>query len=181
MKKTTLLLACFVCLAFTSKAQNADMLYFNSLNAGYDYQAGSFVIDTALPAYPFRRAMLLWSANTGPNAATERSLSLDETLDDGTTVTQHINPQANALFRNLLPKKILRSRFTKHYYLLAHVINSSHLINNIAVASSAFVLKIDDNLNLVWSSKIHLNPVTANNAPALLEFNDIIETRTAIW
>jgi Secretion system C-terminal sorting domain len=177
MKRANLLIICFVLSAFTTKAQNADMLYFNSLNAGYDYQAGSFVIDTALPAYPFRRAMLLWAANTGPNAATERFLSLDETLDDGTTVTQHINQQTNALFRNLQPKKIIRSRFTKHYYLLAHVINSSHPINNILVASSAFVLKLDDNLNLVWSSKIHLNPVTVNNAPALLEFNDIIETR----
>ncbi len=177
MKKATILLSFLLCFSFASKAQNADNLYFNSLLSGYDYQAGSFVIDTALPAYNFRRAMLLWSANTGPNAATERSLSLDETLDNGTPVTQHINPQANAIFRNLQPKKIIRSRFTKHYYLLAHVINSSRLINNIAVASSAFVLKLDDNLNLVWSAKIHLNPVTTNNAQALLEYNDIIETR----
>lgn len=176
MKKATFLLSFIVLLTLTSKAQNADNLYFNSLVSGYDYQAGSFVIDTALPTYAFRRAMLLWSANTGPNAVTERSLSLDETLDNGTTVTQHINQQANAVFKNLQPKKIIRSRFTTHYYLLAHVINSSHLINGIAVASSAFVLKIDDNLNLVWSSKIHLNPVTTANSLALLEYNDIIET-----
>jgi hypothetical protein len=179
MKRANLLIICFVCLSFTSKAQNADNLYFNSQLSGYDYQAASFVIDTALPAYAFRRAMLLWSANTGPNAATERSLTLDETLDNGVTVTQHLNQQANAFFRNLQPKKIIRSRFTKHYYLLAYVVNSSHLINNIAVTSSAFVLKLDDNLNLVWSSKIHFNPVTAANAGALIEYNDIIETANA--
>ncbi len=179
MKKVSIFLVCMLCAVFTSKAQNADNLYFNSLLSGYDYQAASFVIDTALPAYPFRRAMLLWSANTGPNAATERSLTLDETLDNGATVTQHINQQANAFFRNLQPKKIIRSRFTKHYYLLAYVVNSSHLINNIAVTSSAFVIKLDDNLNLVWSSKIHFNPVTAANAGALIEYNDIIETANA--
>jgi hypothetical protein len=177
MKKTIFTCFCLLLLTFTSKAQNADMLYFNSLNAGYDYQAGSFVIDTALPAYAFRRAMLLWAANTGPNAANERSLSLDETLDDGSTVTQHINPQPNCVLRNLQPKKIIRSRFSKNYYLLAHVIGSSRLINNIPVSSSAFVLKLDDNLNIVWSSKIHFNAVTAANAVALLEYNDIIETR----
>jgi hypothetical protein len=176
MKKVNLLTICLVLSAFTAKAQNADNLYFNSQLSGYDYQAASFVIDTALPAYPFRRAMLLWSANSGPNAATERSLSLDETLDTGVPVTQHINPQANVALRGLQPKKILRSRFSKHYYLLAYVVNSTRLINNIAVISSAFVLKIDDNLNLVWSSKIHFNPVTAANAQALIEYNDIIET-----
>jgi hypothetical protein len=179
MKRANLLITCLVLSVLTAKAQNADNLYFNSQLSGYDYQAASFVIDTALPAYPFRRAMLLWSANSGPNAATERSLSLDETLDNGMPVTQHINSQVNAVFRNLQPKKIIRSRFSKHYYLLAYVINSSHLINNIAVASSAFVLKLDDNLNLVWSSKIHFNPVTANNAGALIEYNDIIETANA--
>jgi hypothetical protein len=176
MKKTTLLFVCLAFFSITSKAQNADNLYFNSQLSGYDYQAASFVIDTALPAYPFRRAMLLWSTNTGPNAVNQRSLSLDETLDNGQPVTQHRNPQPNAIFRNLQPKRIIRSRFTKHYYLLAYVVNSSRLINNIAVASSAFVLKLDDNLNLVWSSKIHLNPVTTNNAGALIEYNDIIET-----
>lgn len=176
MKKTTFLFVCLTFFAFASKAQNADNLYFNSQLSGYDYQAASFAIDTALPAYPFRRAMLLWSANTGPNAVNQRALSLDETLDNGQPVTQHRNPQPNAFFRNLQPKRIIRSRFTKHYYLLAHVVNSSRLINNIAVASSAFVLKLDDNLNLVWSSKIHFNPVTVNNAGALIEYNDIIET-----
>jgi hypothetical protein len=177
MKKILFLFHCLLASSFAVKAQNADNLYYNSLASGYDYQAASFVIDTALPAYNIKRAMLLWSTNTGPNALTERSLSLDETLNMGMPVTQHINPQSNALFRNLQPKKIIRSRFTKHYYLLAYVINSSHPINNIAVASSAFVLKLDDNLNLVWSSKIHFNPVTANNAGALIEYNDIIEAR----
>jgi hypothetical protein len=179
MKKVTLLFVCLVVLTFVSKAQNADNLYFNSQLSGYDYQAASFVIDTALPAYAFKRAMLLWSTNTGPNAATERSLTLDETLDTGVPVTQHTNPQANADFKGLQPKKIIRSRFSKHYYLLAYVVNSSHLINNIAVTSSAFVLKLDDNLNLVWSSKIHFNPVNVNNATALIEYNDIIETANA--
>lgn len=175
MKKTSFLFICLVLLAFTSKAQNADNLYFNSTTAGFDYQASSFVIDTALPAYPFRRAMLLWATNTGTTAAS-RTLSLDETLDNGVPVTEHINLQNNVSFKGLMPKKIIRSRFSKNYYLLAHVLNSPNLITGIAVASSAFVLKLDDNLNLVWSSKIHFNPVTTANAQALIEYNDIIET-----
>jgi hypothetical protein len=175
MKKATLLFACLFTLAFAAKTQNADNLYYNSLSPSFDYQAASFVIDTAKPTYGFQRAMLLWATNTGP-ATTQRSLTLDETIANGTPVTQHINVQNNTVFKGLQPKKIIRSKFSKNYYLLAYVVNSTHLINNIAVTSSAFVLKLDDNLNLVWSSKIHFNPVTAANAGALIEYNDIIET-----
>jgi hypothetical protein len=176
MKKVFMLSFCLLCLTTINRAQNADIMYFNSLANGYDYQAASFVIDTALPSYGLNRAMLLWAANPKPQGVLS-TLSLDEMDNLGVPLTQHINAQGNLGLRNLQPKKILRSRFTKHYYLLAHVVSSSTTISGFAVSSSAFVLKIDDNLNLVWSSKIHFATVTATNADDLIEYNDIAETK----
>ncbi len=175
MKKAFLLFCTVVLFAITGKAQNSDNLFFNSTLSGYDYRAASFVIDTALPAYPFKRAMLLWAANTAP-ATANRYVSLDETNANGVPQTEHINVQVNGDLRSLQPKRIIRSRFSKSYYLLGYVINSTNLINGFTVNSSAYVLKLDDNLNLLWSSKIHFNTVTAANAGALIEYNDIIET-----
>jgi hypothetical protein len=175
MKKALHFFACTILLGGAATAQNADHLYVNSLQPNYDYKAASFVIDTARPAYPILRGMLMWAANTGPDFTTQ-ALTLDETSDFGVPFTQRINLQTGSILQVLQPKKIIRSFFTKSYYLLAHVENSPNLINGLAVSSSAYVLKLDDNLNLLWSSKIHFNPVTGANAQALIEYNDIMET-----
>jgi hypothetical protein len=175
MKKMFLLLSCVACSTQVVQSQNADNLYVNSVQSGFDYQAATFLIDSARPSYQFIRGLLMWASNTG-TAPARQALSLDEVDSLGNPLTQRINLQPNLSFRSLQPKAIIKSQFGKFYYLLAHVVGSSKRINNQAVNSSAFVLKLDDNLNLVWSSKIHFSTVDANNAQSLIEYNDILET-----
>jgi hypothetical protein len=176
MKQTTILFFCTLLWVQTLKSQNADNLYLNAASSGFDYQAASFVIDSALPSYQFTRGLLLWAANTGTTAS-RRALSLDEIDSLGTPVAQRLNIQAGLPYKSLQPKVIIRSQFGKYYYLLAHVISSPNLINGRQVSSSAYVLKLDDNLNLVWSSKIHFATIDNTTSQALIEYNNLTETR----
>lgn len=175
MKSTTLLffLAC-LCM-YDAKSQNADNIYFNALSADYDYRAASFEIDTARPAYAITRGLLLWAANTG-QVVNGQKISLDETNDFGVPFTQRANLQLGIKNEYLEPKRIIKSIYGKFYYLLAHVVNSPNPINNVTVRSTAYVLKLDDNLNLIWSSKIHHSTINTSTAQAMIEYNDVFET-----
>lgn len=177
MKKQTMLLLFIALIGASSvKSQSAaDNLYVNSLSAGFDYQATTFVIDSARPTYQFPRGLLLWAANSNTNSPTRQSLSLDQIDSLGNPVTEHVNIHSNAALRALQPKTIIRSVFGKYYYLLAYVVNSSHPINGLIVNSSPIVFKLDDNLNLVWSAKIHFSPVSDANSGSLIEYNELME------
>lgn len=173
--KKTLLFSMAVLLCCAAQSQTADNLYVRSLNSGYDYQAGSFVIDSSKPAYAFnKRGLLLWAANTEPNGLGRQALSLDQVDSLGNPVTEHVNFQIGVPYKDMHPKKIIRSEFSKSYYLLAHVYNSSNPINGVLVTSTPYVLKLDDNLNLIWSTKIQFSPA---DPVALIEYNDIVETK----
>lgn len=176
MQKLSLLLIAVLLCAVQAKSQNgADNLYVNSLSAGFDYQATTFVVDSTRPTAQFPRGLLLWAANSNTNALTRQALSVDEIDSLGNPITERENIHANVLLRSLQPKTIIRSVFSKSYYLLAHVIGSPNPINGLRVNSSAIVFKIDDNLNLIWSAKIHFNPVLVANSKALIEYNELME------
>jgi hypothetical protein len=77
----------------------------------------------------------------------------------------------------MFPKKIIKSRFERAYYLLAYVTNSSHKISGFNVFSSPVVFKINAaTLTLVWASKINLAVLSPNNLSTVIEYNDMIET-----
>src|SRR5882724_9731310 len=106
-----------LCLTGAAYSQNADLLYFNQLALNHNYEAASFVIDTALPSSGLKTAFLLWSNNYSPDSMA-RCLSLGEFAANGNFISEHANLQKNVVSQNLLPKKIIKSRLFKGYYLL---------------------------------------------------------------
>lgn len=172
--KTTLLFSLAVLLSCTANSQTADNLYVRSLSPGYDYKAASFVIDSSKTGSAYsKRGLLLWAANTDLIANGLQALSLDQVDSLGNLLSEHVNLQSGVPNAYMQPKKIIRSEYSKSYYLLAHVINSSNPIQGVTVFSTPYVLKLDDNLNLIWSTKIQFSPA---DPVALIEYNDIMET-----
>lgn len=155
-------------------AQNAQQLYFNQLSVDHDYQAASFVVDTPPPSSPLKRAFLLWSKNYTKDPAL-RGITLDQFDQNGNFLTEQINAQPGLPTEYLLPKKIIKAKLVKGYYLLAYVIKSPNLINGFPVHSTPLVIRLDDNLNPVWIYRIHFATLTTANSQALIEYNDIIE------
>jgi hypothetical protein len=171
----TLLVVCISAIS-TTYAQNADQLYFNQMALDHDYQAASFVVDTAPSNSAFKRAFLLWSKNVYRDSA-YRFLSLDEFGPTGNFLSEHVNVHKNVSTRSLFPKKIIKAESFDGYYLLGYVTRSFNLINGLQVYSTPVVIKVDANLNPVWVRKIHYAAVSPNNQNALIEYNDIIEAR----
>jgi hypothetical protein len=167
-----------VCLAAIGKvdAQNADQLYYNQLLSNHDYQAGSFVVDTAPSYYPFKRAFLLWSKNLYRDSAF-RFLSVDEFDPTGNFISQHVNTQAGVSFKQLFPKKIIRAEGGKGYYMLGYVTGSPNPINTSLVYSTPIVIKVDEKLDPVWVRRIHHSIISPNTVNALIEYNDITEAK----
>ena len=76
----------------------------------------------------------------------------------------------------MFPKKIIKSRFERAYYLLAYVTNSSHKISGFNVFSSPVVFKINAaTLTLVWAGKINLAGLSPNNLSTVIEYNDMVK------
>ena len=173
-EKLYLFLSAMLLAAQAVLAQNAQQLYFNQLSVDYDYQAASFVVDTPPPTSPLKRAFLLWSKNYTKDPST-RGLSLDQFDPGGNFLSEQINLQPGAATEYLLPKKIIKAKLVKGYYLLGYVIKSSKLINGIPVYSTPLVIRLDENLNPIWINRIHFATLTTANAQALIEYNDIIE------
>ncbi len=178
MKKNSLLLSFIVAISCTAKAQNADMLYSNAIPnvSGSNYSAASFVIDVSLPAYPYQRGMLLWAANTISGNSGSHAFTLDETLANGVPVTQHRVTHPNTTISNFQPKKILRSRFFKGYYVLAMVTNSTNFTGGFTLFNTPVLIKLDDNLTAIWARRVHLSGLTSAKSAARMDYNDIIET-----
>ncbi|MBL7728685.1 MAG: T9SS type A sorting domain-containing protein [Dinghuibacter sp.] len=176
MKKKFTHLLSLLLLVFTgpANAQNADHMYFNSVEPIYHYRAASFEIDSALPMYAFRRGILLWAANTGLDFDMPK-LSLDEGDIFGNPVTQHYVPQPAIENWQLQPKRIIKSIFSKSYYLLGYVFKSNNWIRNVPVTSTPVVIRLDDNLNPLWIARIHLTALSSATSDALIEYNDIYE------
>ncbi|HEY8918501.1 MAG TPA: T9SS type A sorting domain-containing protein [Chitinophaga sp.] len=176
MKKHLYLLLSILLVATTaSHAQNAQQLYFNQLSTDFDYQAASFVVDTPPSPTAASRAFLLWSKNFVKDPAI-RGLSLDEFDAAGNFLSENFNPQPQLPTESILPKKIIRSKQVKGYYLLAYVIKSIKTINGFQVYSTPLVIRLDPNLNPLWVAKLHYSTITTANAQAIIEYNDIIES-----
>ena len=176
MKKHLYLLLSILLVATTaSHAQNAQQLYFNQLSTDFDYQAASFVVDTPPSPTAASRAFLLWSKNFVKDPAI-RGLSLDEFDSAGNFLSENFNPQPQLPTESILPKKIIRSKQVKGYYLLAYVIKSIKTINGFQVYSTPLVIRLDPNLNPLWVAKLHYSTITTGNAQAIIEYNDIIES-----
>lgn len=75
----------------------------------------------------------------------------------------------------LQPKRVIKSQVSKSYYVLAYVLKSNNLVGGLQVWSTPYVLKLDDNLNLIWSSKIQFNTVTNANSDAIIAYNNVFE------
>jgi hypothetical protein len=161
--------------AHAAFAQNAQQLYFNQLAVDYDYQAASFVVDTPPAGSPVRRAFLLWSRNFTRDRNV-RGISVDEFDQAGNYLSEQINFQPGLPTEFLLPKKIIKAKRVKGYYMLAYVIKSPHLISGIPVYSTPLIIRLDDNLNPVWIYKIHYTSVSTANAQTVIEYNDVIES-----
>ncbi|SEL77438.1 Por secretion system C-terminal sorting domain-containing protein [Chitinophaga rupis] len=174
-KHLYLLLSILLVTTTVLHAQNAQQLYFNQLSTDFDYQAASFVVDTPPSPTAAPRAFLLWSKNFVKDPAI-RGLTLDEFDAAGNFLSEHFNPQPQVPTESILPKKIIRARLAKGYYLLAYVIKSIKTINGIQVYSTPLVIRLDPNLNPVWVAKLHYSTVTTANAQAIIEYNDIIES-----
>ncbi|MCF6404096.1 T9SS type A sorting domain-containing protein [Chitinophaga filiformis] len=157
----------------TTQAQNADQLYYNNFALQFHYKAASFVVDTPLVSTA-PQAFLLWSANVYQDS-TKSSLSLDQFDANGNFISEHVVPQPGKLLPSLLPKKILRMKSGKGYYLLGYVIQSTNLINGIPVYSTPVLIRLDQQLNPVWVQKLHFSAVSTVNANTLIEYNDLIE------
>lgn len=176
--KLYLLLSAMLMAAQAVLAQNAQQLYFNQLSVDYDYQAASFVVDTPPLNSAVRRAFLLWSKNFTKDPNT-RGLSLDEFDPLGNFISEQINLQPGVPSEYLLPKKIIKAKLAKGYYLLGYVIKSPNLINGFPVHSTPLIIRLDDRLNPVWIYKIHFASITTANAQSVIEYNDIIEASNA--
>lgn len=166
------IIACLICLSAT-RAQNADQQYYNTFALKFHYKAASFVVDTPFVASA-PQAFLLWSANVYQDS-TKSSLSLDQFDASGNFISEHIVPEPGKLLPSLLPKKIIRMKSGKGYYLLGYVIQSPNLINGIPVYSTPVIIRLDQLLNQVWVQKLHFSAVSTANANALIEYNDLIE------
>lgn len=160
----------------TSYGQNADQLFYNQVLIEHDYEAASFVVDTAGPAYRYKRAFLLWSKNYQP-ASANRFLSLDEFDANGNFLTEHVNRHNKVPTSSLIPKKIIKSQHFKGYYLLGYVIKSNNPVDTFNVYSTPVVIQLDDNLTPVWTIKLHHAALSPNNINTLIEYNDIVEAK----
>ncbi|UPK72867.1 T9SS type A sorting domain-containing protein [Chitinophaga filiformis] len=157
----------------TIQAQNADQQYYNTFALQFHYKATSFVVDTPFVSTA-PQAFLLWSANVYQDS-TKSSLSLDQFDANGNFISEHVVPQPGKLLPSLLPKKIIRMKSGKGYYLLGYVIQSPNLINGIPVYSTPILIRLDQQLNPVWVQKLHFSAVSTANANTLIEYNDLIE------
>jgi hypothetical protein len=180
--KQKLLLHCIIfsslSLSFKASAQNADELVFNQYLAQYSYVAGSFLIDSGTSQNNSqKRAFLIWANNLQPDSL-KRNLSLSEYNGGLDFLTEQGNTTEKlGSVKNMFPKKIIKSRFERAYYLLAYVTNSSHKISGFNVFSSPVVFKINAvTLTPVWVSKINLAVLSPNNLSTVIEYNDMIET-----
>ena len=174
MKKHLYRVLLCLCVYATARAQNANELYVNNLAANNHYEAASFVVDTAPPTVSLKRAFLLWSKNAHPGLTTGL-LTVDEFAPNGNFDSEHYNTQERTRDSFLLPKKIIRSRLFKGYYMLALVKRPFVPIGGRAVYSTPVVIKIDEALKMVWAYKIHFASITGKTIRALIEYNDIIE------
>jgi len=180
--KQKLLLHCIIflslSLSFKASAQNADEIIFNQYLAQYSYVAGSFLIDSGTSQNNSqKRAFLIWADNLQPDTL-RRNLSLSE-YDGGINflTKQGGKTEKGGSAKTMFPKKIIKSKFERAYYLLSYVINSTYKINGLTVYSSPVVYKIDaTTLGLIWSRKINLSIVNVDTRNAVIEYNDIIET-----
>ena len=177
-------LRCFVLTLFTifvnssMRAQNADQLIFNQYLQSYSFAGGSFIIDTGKTVNAIeKRAFLIWSANVQPDSL-KRYLSLSEYGYTGNFINERVMPfHKNASLKTLFPKKIIKSKFSRSYYMLGYNINSSHLLSGLTVYSSPVVYKIDANtLNMIWSRRVQNAVISPNTVNTVIEYNDIIET-----
>jgi Secretion system C-terminal sorting domain len=176
-KNLTFFLPLLLLLSWQTRAQNADNLYFTSPavpNINHDYKAASFVVDQ----FPgSNRGMVLW-ARSAYSAIANNALTLDELDVSGSPFTQHANIHANVASGNIVAKKIIESCITRHFYMIGHVRNSTHLIGGFTLNFSPVIIKVDANtLNAVWVRKLHFAGMTTALAAREIEYNDITETR----
>lgn len=173
-------IAAIVCFIYTTVvAQNADEIIYNQYKQNFNFIGGSFVIDTGqTQGQNQKKAFLIWAANIKPDTLSRR-LALSEYGSTGNYLTERATPAHNkASARTLFPKKIIKSRFYHVYYVLAYVVNSSHLINGTTVYSTPIIYKIDGNtLNQIWATRISNATITKSNAKNVIEYNDMIETK----
>jgi hypothetical protein len=182
MKKRFLLLSsivtvCFV-LSLRSSAQNADEIIFNQYKPQYNYAGASFVIDTGTSLVKSqKRAFLIWATNQQQDTL-KRNLSLSEYDPNLNFLTEQGAPQEKfGSLQNMFPKKIIKSKFERAYYLLSFINNSNIATSGFKVYSTPAVYKIDAaTLNIIWAVKINLAAITASNANTVIEYNDMIET-----
>ena len=160
-------------------AQNADEMIFNQFLPQYNYIASSFVIDTGTSQISIsKRAFLIWANNLQKDTL-NRNLSLSEYDGSLNFLTeQGGTDEKNGSLKNMFPKKIIKSKFERAYYLLAYVINSTHTINGFKTYSSPLIFKINANtLMPVWVKKISRSTINKVTVKTVIEYNDIIETR----
>jgi len=166
-------------LGFKAAAQNADEIIFNQYLPQYSYAAGSFLIDSGISRNNAqKRAFLIWANNLQPDTL-KRNLSLSE-YDGGLSflTEQGGKTEKGGSAKTMFPKKIIESKFERAYYLLSYVINSTYTINGLTVYSSPVVYKIDaTTLGLIWARKINLSIINIDTRNAVIEYNDLIETR----
>jgi hypothetical protein len=166
-------------ISFKTSAQNADEIIFNQYMPQYNYVAASFIIDTGVSqANLQRRAFLIWANNLQQDSL-KRNFSLSEYDGNLNFLTEQGSvAEKFGTVKNMFPKKIIKSKFERAYYLLAYVTSSRRTISGFKVYSSPVVYKIDANtLMLKWASKMNLAVLNADNVNTVIEYNDIIETR----
>ena len=177
--KAKILLLFFAVTTYAAIAQNADEIIYNQYLPQYSYPASSFVIDSGTSQVNgAKRAFLIW-ANNFQKDTLNRNLSLSEY--DGALnflTEQGGTDEKFGSVKNMFPKKIIKSKFERAYYLLAYVINSTHTINGFKTYSSPLIFKINANtLTLVWVKKINMSAINKVTVKTVIEYNDIIETR----
>jgi hypothetical protein len=159
-------------------AQNADEIIFNQYKPQFNYVGSSFVIDTGTSLNNSQqRAFLIWANNLQQDTS-KRNISLSEYDPTLSFLTEQGTPvEKFGSVKNMFPKKIIKSKFERAYYLLSFVSNSNRTINGFKVYSSPAIYKIDANtLGVIWAKKINLAAINANNLNTVIEYNDIIET-----
>jgi hypothetical protein len=182
MKKKLLLLQFSILssliLTLKLSAQNADEIIFNQYKPRFNYAGASFVIDSGTSlAKAQKRAFLIWATNQQQDTL-KRNLSLSEYDPNLNFLTEQGSVQEKlGSLLNMFPKKIIKSKFERAYYLLSFISNSNIATSGFKVYSTPAVYKIDaTTLNIIWAEKINLAAISATNANTVIEYNDIIET-----
>ncbi len=181
MKKKLLLLQLIVLISFAASlklsAQNADEIIFNQYKSQYNYAGAGFVIDTGTSSNNSqKRAFLIW-ANNQQQDTSKRNLSLSEYDPNLNFLTEQGVQEKFGSALNMFPKKVIKSKFGRAYYLLSFISNSTLTTAGLKVYSTPAIYKIDAaTLSVLWAEKINLAAITSKNVNTVIEYNDIIET-----